>query len=180
MERKFPTGIRRGKYNRAEPDQTYLFRFRRYLSAPDRWHWIPHHRFDEILAKHDVDELQWENIGNGIAEGQEYLSENHHLTIEDQERAQFQSFHNILLKGLGAPQPNHSLTHKLARVIVDENNIEPFANTQVVIPRPHKISLHLGILGIAGQEVPLVGSEGLLRSLHNVSTPRCTLTQQTV
>ena len=116
------------------------------LVRPIGGHWIPHHRFDEIIAEHGVDGLQWENIGDAIAEGQEYLSENHHLTTEDQERAQFQTFYDIVLKGLGAPQPNHSLTHELARVIVDENNMEPFADTQVVIPRLHKSGLRLGIL----------------------------------
>ncbi len=116
------------------------------LVRPVGGQWIPHHRFEKIVAAHGVDGLQWESMEDAIAEGQAYLSENHHLTTEDEERAQFQTFYDILLKGLGVSQPNDKLTGELARVIVDENNMEPFPDTHIVVHRLNERGLRLGIL----------------------------------
>ena len=108
--------------------------------------WAPGHRFHEILEARGVRDLAWRRMDDALSKAQTYLIDNHSLTTEDEEREQFQTYYEIVLRELGVEQPDSSLTLELAKASVDELNMEPFPDTHSVVRGLHQAGLRLGIL----------------------------------
>ena len=108
--------------------------------------WAPGHRFHELISAYGLRDLAWHRMDDALSKAQTYLIDNHSLITEDEEREQFQTFYDIVLRELGIEHPNSSLTLQLAKSVVDELNMEPFPETLGVVRRLHHKGLRLGIL----------------------------------
>lgn len=108
--------------------------------------WFPGHRFDEIVSGHCLSGLDRDLMDTAIPKGLRYLNENHHLTTAEEEVEQFQTFYDILLRGLGIGQPSDDLTLELAKTMVDQQNMEPFPDTREGLERLKRRGLTLGVL----------------------------------
>ncbi len=108
--------------------------------------WLPGHHFREVLAARGVRELDWGQLEAGIQEGLRYLTDNHRLSTEDEERAQFQVFYDILLKRMGLASPPHDLSWTLADVLVSVPNFEVFPDTHPALNALQEAGVELGIL----------------------------------
>ena len=116
------------------------------LVRPLGGQWFPSPYFHSILESHGVDGLDWSKLGQAARAGGSYLSSNHNLSTEDEERDQFQEFHELALKELGLAEPSRELTRELSLAVVDGTNMEPFPDVHVSLERLNARGLRMGIL----------------------------------
>ena len=116
------------------------------LVRPVDGQWFPSPMFHSILETHGIDGLDWSKLGQAARAGGAYLQANHNLSTEDEERDQFQAFHEIALRELGLAEPSRELTRELALAVVDGTNMEPFPDAHASLERLSARGLRMGIL----------------------------------
>jgi putative hydrolase of the HAD superfamily len=119
------------------------------LVRPIQGRWWPPPYFRRIVIEHGFAHLDWDRIDQAVQEGMKYLDANHSVRDENEERAQFETYFEILLDALGLPDPPDELIEDLGSASVDELEIEPFPETKRSLENLRDEGLRLGILSNA-------------------------------